>query len=251
MLSVEPLAGDLSVPGAATTRKVTYRTQWRSGQDTVATGVLFLPPGEAPADGWPVLAWAHGTTGLSDSCAPSRTPRSARDTAYLDHWLGQGYAVVAADYPDLGLDGLTTFSAYIFAGLRDADPELDLDSYLTDAGREVLAAAEDLCYEELMERYAGVGIGDLLTRPLAADRFRAAFTDYLGVPVTGDDRPIFLAQGLRDTMVPAPLSFMLAADLTAGGAAPLLRTYPTGHSETMAASLPDTTPFVADLFAAP
>lgn len=341
VVSVESLADELSVPGASSTRKITYRTQWRSGADTVGTGVLFLPPGEAPEGGWPMLAWAHGTTGLSDSCAPSRNPRSARDTAYLDHWLGQGYAVVAADYPglgseglhryldgqsaansivdlvragraaepnlsgewvvvgqsqgghaalhtahlattrapeldfrgtvttgapsnlelvfplgfpgfpNLGLDGLTTFSAYIFAGLRDADPALDLDSYLTDAGREVLAAAEDLCYDELTERYAGVGIGDLLTRPLSDDRFRAAFTEYLGVPVTGFDRPMFLAQGLRDTMVPAPLSFKLAADLTAGGAAPLFRTYPTGHSETMAASLPDTTPFVADLFTAP
>ena len=341
VVSAETLPTALSVPGAASAQMITYRTQWRSGEDTVGTGVVFLPAGEAPAGGWPVLAWAHGTTGLSDSCAPSRTPRSARDTAYLDHWLGQGYAVVAADYPglgsdglhryldgqsaaisivdivragravepglsdewivvgqsqgghaalhtahlatarapeldfrgtvttgapsnlervfpfgfpgfpDLGLDGLTTFSAYIFAGLRDADPGLDLDSYLTDTGREVLAAAEDLCYEELTERYSGVGIGELLTRPLTDDRFRAAFTDYLAVPVTGYDRPMFLAQGLHDTMVPAPLSFALAADLTAGGAAPQFRTYPTGHSETMAASLPDTTPFVAALFAAP
>ncbi|SNV17177.1 lipase [Rhodococcus rhodochrous] len=47
--------------------------------------------------------------------------------------------------------------------------------------------------------------------------------------------------------MPAPLAFELIADLWAGGANAQFRTYPTGHSETMFASLPDTTGFVAEL----
>lgn len=341
VIAAEPLDAELSVTGAARAEKLTYRTQWRSGEETTGTGVLFVPPGQPPAGGWPVVAWAHGTTGLADECAPSLNPRGPRDTAYLDHWLAQRYAVVAADYPglgsdglhryldgpsaansiidivraaravepalsdrwavigqsqgghaalhtahlatarapelnfrgtattgapsnleflfplgfpkfpDLGLDGLTSFSAYIFAGLRASNPGLDVDSYLTDTGREVLDSAEQLCYGELTARYAAVGIGDLLARPLGDEGFRRAFADYLGVPTVGYDRPLFLGQGLRDSMVPAPLAFKLVADLWAGGAQPLFRTYPTGHSETMFASLPDSTPFVADLFATP
>jgi len=54
-------------------------------------------------------------------------------------------------------------------------------------------------------------------------------------------------RGLRDTTVPAPLAFELIADLWTGGANAQFRTYPTGHSETMFASLPDTTGFVAEL----
>ncbi|MEE2031868.1 lipase family protein [Rhodococcus sp. CC-R104] len=341
VIDAQPLAAQLSVPGAASTQKFTYRTQWRSGESTTATGVLFVPPGASPAGGRPVVAWAHGTTGLADECAPSRNPRTSRDTEYLDHWLAQGYAVVAADYPglgseglhryldgqsaansivdsvraaravepalsdrwvvigqsqgghaalhtahlahvrapelnfrgtvttgapsnlellyplgfpgfpDLGLDGLTAFSAYIFAGLRTSNPSLDVDSYLTDVGREVVDAAEGLCYDDLKARYAHVEIGQLLARPLADERFRAAFADYLGVPTTGYDRPLFIGQGLRDSMVPPPLAFKLAADLWAGGAQPQFRTYPTGHSETMFASLPDSTPFVSGLVASP
>ena len=75
------------------------------------------------------------------------------------------------------------------------------------------------------------------------------FTDYLGVPTSGYDRPVFLAQGIHDTMVPAPLSAGLAADLLAAGADIDYRVYVAGHNTTMTRSLPDTTPFVARLFA--
>ena len=59
---------------------------------------MFVPNGEAPAGGWPVIAWAHGTVGLGDDCTPSAQPRSARDNEYLSHWLDQGYVVVGSDF---------------------------------------------------------------------------------------------------------------------------------------------------------
>lgn len=71
----------------------------------LVSGAIFLPKGEAPAGGWPLMAWAHGTVGVADVCAPSNNPRSERDTKYLNHWLSQGYAVVASDYQGLGAPG--------------------------------------------------------------------------------------------------------------------------------------------------
>ena len=32
------------------------------------------PTGDAPEGGWPIVAWAHGTSGLAAPCAPSRNP---------------------------------------------------------------------------------------------------------------------------------------------------------------------------------
>lgn len=69
------------------------------------SGALFLPRGDAPAGGFPLIAWAHGTVGIADVCAPSNNPRSERDARYLNHWLKQGYAVVASDYQGLGSPG--------------------------------------------------------------------------------------------------------------------------------------------------
>ena len=59
------------------------------------SGAIYVPNGTPPAGGWPVIAWAHGTTGTADVCAPSWMPRAKRDTDYLNAWLAQGYAVVA------------------------------------------------------------------------------------------------------------------------------------------------------------
>lgn len=69
------------------------------------SGSLFLPRGDAPPGGWPLVAWAHGTVGIADVCAPSNNKRSERDSKYLNHWLSQGYAVVASDYQGLGTPG--------------------------------------------------------------------------------------------------------------------------------------------------
>ena len=33
---------------------------------------VSVPKGKPPKGGWPVITWAHGTTGVADICAPSR-----------------------------------------------------------------------------------------------------------------------------------------------------------------------------------
>ena len=35
------------------------------------TGMVAVPNGTAPAGGWPVVTWGHGTNGMADVCAPS------------------------------------------------------------------------------------------------------------------------------------------------------------------------------------
>ncbi|MFX9169475.1 lipase family protein, partial [Acinetobacter baumannii] len=60
----------------------------------------------------PILAWAHGTTGVADTCAPSGDYVGGPVHSYqevasnaLDSWLARGYAVVAPDYQGLGTLG--------------------------------------------------------------------------------------------------------------------------------------------------
>ena len=69
------------------------------------SGQLLLPKPAAPAGGWPIVAWEHGTTGIAAVCAPSWRGWSSRDRAYLNHWLDEGFAVVATDYQGLGTPG--------------------------------------------------------------------------------------------------------------------------------------------------
>ncbi len=87
--------------------KLHYRTPDHRGQLAEGTGLLYLPAGAAPAGGWPVVSWAHGTQGIADRCAPSVSGpyQPERDGRFLDQFLAQGYAVVAADYQGLGSPG--------------------------------------------------------------------------------------------------------------------------------------------------
>ena len=107
LLRQEPLPEHLLLENASKGLRVLYTSTDGVGGRTpiAASGSMFVPKGPAPAGGWPIIAWAHGTTGVADVCAPSWGPRSKRDTDYLNAWLAQGYAVVAADYQGLGTPG--------------------------------------------------------------------------------------------------------------------------------------------------
>ena len=78
--------------------------RWRSGIVAVS-GTLHLPKGAPPQGGWPLVAWAHGTLGVSDRCAPSWSGHRPRDAAYINKWLENGFAVVSTDYQGLGGPG--------------------------------------------------------------------------------------------------------------------------------------------------
>jgi pimeloyl-ACP methyl ester carboxylesterase len=95
------------VPGAARLVRVAYRSESVAGDPIVVTGVVAFPEGEAPAEGRPVLSWAHGTTGMADSCAPSLDPVGA--VGFLAPFLERGMVVAATDYEGLGTPGLHAY----------------------------------------------------------------------------------------------------------------------------------------------
>nr|WP_206364798.1 lipase family protein [Sphingomonas populi] len=106
MLREEP-APEQALPEAAPVRRILYSSTSGVERGAIAvSGLLYLPKGRAPAGGWPVVAWSHGTVGVADVCAPSWAGPSTRDAAYLGRWLGAGFAVVATDYEGLGTPGM-------------------------------------------------------------------------------------------------------------------------------------------------
>jgi len=108
MLRTEPLTPQQSLTEAGRDIRILYTSTDGIDNHTpvVVSGALYVPKGSPPQGGWPLMAWAHGTVGSADICAPSFAGRSPRDTRYLNHWLAQGYAIVATDYQGLGTPGL-------------------------------------------------------------------------------------------------------------------------------------------------
>jgi pimeloyl-ACP methyl ester carboxylesterase len=92
-------------------RAVVYHSTGVNGRDIAVSGVVFVPAGTAPRGGWPVVSWAHGTTGMADRCAPSE-----RANLYYNEYaqvvrafVDAGYVVAATDYPGLGTPGTHTY----------------------------------------------------------------------------------------------------------------------------------------------
>ncbi len=107
ILRTEALQALLGLPEAGMQARILYSSTDGIDDKTpvVVSGAFFAPKGAPPPGGWPLVAWAHGTVGVADICAPSWQTRSFRDMEYLGTWLREGFAVVATDYQGLGVPG--------------------------------------------------------------------------------------------------------------------------------------------------
>lgn len=347
LIDAVPLAENLRMPaGGETQQRIVYSTIDQHGEIAASTAAVFLPQGTAPEGGWPVIAWAHGTTGMGDNCTPSAGSRNDKDL--VNQWVDAGYAVVASDYTGMGTPGLMsyfngeatatsvvdsviavhdleadlstrwavagqsqgggaalhvahgasersaaagldyrgavatgapgyieevmilagpssppvplpgTLSAYLLytlAGFREARPDLDVDSVLTDEGRRMVDTAETTCLREFRRALDGVNIASAFSADLrSVPGLESALRAYMSTPTDGYDRPVFLGHGLLDTDVPSPIGMMVNSQLWvnqfAGSNEQVeVHWYPTDHSGVMSQSFGDAAAFMTRIMA--
>ncbi|MFI6869906.1 alpha/beta hydrolase family protein [Nocardia sp. NPDC050406] len=112
IIHMRAIDGDPGIPGARN-YMVLYRSVDMRGETVAVSGTVAVPPGPPPPGGWPLISWAHGTTGVADICAPSRDDSEAypaHDYTSLvrsvqAQWVRAGYAVAQTDYQGLGTPG--------------------------------------------------------------------------------------------------------------------------------------------------
>jgi pimeloyl-ACP methyl ester carboxylesterase len=104
LIWARPVSGGPKLANASSNELVLYRSTSTAGKPVAVSGTVAIPKGKAPKGGWPVITWAHGTTGIADACAPSRLGNPAT-SPLQDTWLKAGYAVVNTDYEGLGTPG--------------------------------------------------------------------------------------------------------------------------------------------------
>jgi hypothetical protein len=121
LIKSQPLPKTMWPASAAAAYRLFYQGLAYHGGRRLVTGSAFIPEGEAPEGGWPVVAFAHGTTGLGDAAAPSRAGLSKPEKAHVDGWLKAGYAVAATDYEGLATPGPHPY----FNGEAVADDVID------------------------------------------------------------------------------------------------------------------------------
>jgi len=129
----------IPAPAGAKAWRVLYHSETVAGRDIAVSGVIVAPTGTAPKGGRPVVTWAHGTTGLADTCAPSKIKGFASKLPYVADMVDAGYVVAATDYEGLGTPGLHPYLVGESEGrgvLDAARAARALDQ--TGAGKDVL-----------------------------------------------------------------------------------------------------------------
>jgi pimeloyl-ACP methyl ester carboxylesterase len=191
ILRSEPLEARAGVRAWA----ILYLSTGLEGTPVAVSGIVLAPESAAPPDGRPVVAWAHGSRGVSDACAPSHDGASDLTTV-TQPLLDLGYVVVATDYEGLGTPGPHPFlvgqseGRSVLDGARAA--QLVPDSGAGDrvafvghsqGGHAVLWAAElaptyapDL---EVVGTVAAAPAGDLIAFATAIRRNGAPEIDWL------------------------------------------------------------------------
>jgi len=125
LLRKESFSG-YSLPPNTKAVRILYHSLDGAGRDVVTSGVVLVPAGTPPPGGWPVIAWAHGTSGVARPCAPSLMKDVYYGALGLSAMLRAGFAIVATDYHGLGTAG--------------AHQYLDLDAQARDVIFSVPAA---------------------------------------------------------------------------------------------------------------
>ena len=93
-----------SIPSGAHAWRILYTTSDANGQAATASALVVVSD-SAPATPRPVVAWAHGATGVVRPCAPSLLKDPAAAMPALSQILAQGWVLVATDYTGLGTSG--------------------------------------------------------------------------------------------------------------------------------------------------
>lgn len=119
-------AGDLirssivSTTNDLTAFTVLYASRSVSDAPIAVSGMVWVP--NAPTAGNPLVSYAHGTTGIADECAPSKSNGSGETGVIANILIGKGYIFAATDYEGLGTAGVHPY----VVGLSEARSMLDI-----------------------------------------------------------------------------------------------------------------------------
>ncbi|HSV39511.1 MAG TPA: alpha/beta fold hydrolase [Nocardioidaceae bacterium] len=220
LIWAEQVAGLEDIQPPATVWRILYHSRSRDNVDIAVSGLAVVPTAAPPDGGRPVYAWAHGTVGLGDQCAPSREPRENLPP-YGGMQVERGAVLVATDYEGLGTPGIptsTVAAAHSHAVLDSIRAAAALPNVgglgdvvvagHSQGGAAALTAAEmSLTYAPELELVGVVALAPGVELP--------ALVDHLATTSTGAAMALIGAVGLRAGYPDLDLATMFTPSATA------------------------------------
>jgi len=177
-------------------------------------------PGSGVAANAPVAFWGYSQGGQAAAAAAEREASYAPELNVVASAAGGVPSELGALAAHLDGPGNFWFSFLAFAalGLDAAYPELDLESYLSETGRDLLERGRDVCLIDGLPLGAGRHISDLTTtNPLDTPQWQARIAEQrLGTVAPA--APVYQYHGVRDQIIPYEQGTSLRDAWCAGGA---------------------------------
>ena len=100
------------LPAPVKAYDIRYRSTSATGTGTVVSGMVLVSPLPWTNGPRPIVAYAMGTQGMGDQCAPSRQLQNGTEVeiAFLAQAMFKGWAVAVTDYEGLGTPGDHTYA---------------------------------------------------------------------------------------------------------------------------------------------
>jgi fermentation-respiration switch protein FrsA (DUF1100 family) len=179
------------------------------------------------------------TGDLQQRYAPELDYRGSIATAPPSQWR----TTVAAAHPFDPAAPANPFVLLALEGMRVTHPDtFDPAVYLTPTGLRLLDAARDeLCLGPLAQKMAGLTSAQVFNVDAAKQETLTQLLEHdAEIPISAQERPVFIAQGTADTVVFPPASRTTAGQLAAAGTDVTFRFYQgADHNGVLAAALPD------------
>src|SRR5262245_46853817 len=89
VLSAQPMQLSAALANVATGKRITYASRDSNDRSITVSGAVLTPKpavlSSRPDGATKIVAWAHGTAGLADQCAPSGQPNLFPDPTYNNY----------------------------------------------------------------------------------------------------------------------------------------------------------------------
>ncbi|KAL8792658.1 MAG: hypothetical protein Q9195_004718 [Heterodermia aff. obscurata] len=115
------------LPPATAMSRFIYQTESLRGTKVPASAYILWPYSpKSQEDGYPVVAWAHGTSGVFAGSAPSNHKNLWQHFLAPYQLVGQGYVVVSPDYAGLGVPKTESGAAIVHEWLSGPSQANDI-----------------------------------------------------------------------------------------------------------------------------
>ncbi len=205
-------AEEIEAPAGAQAWKVLYHSRSFNGNPIAVSGWVVTPKTKLPeGKKRSVVAWAHGSMGLADKCAPTKGPfdqptvTNRYPIPMLEKLLQAGYVITASDYEGLGTPGLHLY------GVSQSETRSVLDNVRVSQQLPTMAGSQVIVYGESQGGRVTIALNETAANYAPDINLQGVISSGTAVPQSVGEHNKFMIETRKGGVLMMGLAAQLAA----------------------------------------